>query len=53
MKYYPFKENRNLCVCHDIEVYLERTGIIRVEETQLLVSFIKPHKLVSTSKVSR
>ena len=34
-------------------MYLKRTEVIREEKAQLLISFIEPHKVVSTSTVSR
>jgi len=45
--------DKNLCVCHHIDLYLERSKSWRKEETQLLISFIKPHKAVTTASVSR
>ena len=45
--------DKNLCVCHHIDVYLERTEAWRKNEGQLLLSFISPHKFVTTQTVSR
>ena len=53
LKFYPFKEDKNLCVCHHIDLYLDRVKHFRKEETQLLLSFIQPHKSVATSTISR
>ena len=44
---------QNLCVCHRIDVYLERTEAWKKNEGQLLLSFISPHKFVTTQTVSR
>lgn len=43
----------NICVVDCLNEYLERTKIIRGTETQLLISFHKPHKAVSRNTVSR
>ena len=48
-----FRENSNLCVCHHIDLYMERSKSWRSENDQLLLSFIKPHKPVTSSTVSR
>ena len=37
---------------HTLRCYLERTMAIRDSETQLLISFCKPHKSVSTDTAS-
>ena len=42
-----------MCVCNHIELYIKKTEVIRQKETQLLISYIKPHKAISTSTVSR
>ena len=34
-------------------MYLKRTEVIREDETQTLINFIKPHKAMSSSTVSR
>jgi len=38
----PFEE-KDLCVCHTIDLYLDRTSQFRVGQSQLLLSYIKPH----------
>ena len=45
--------DKNLCLCHHIDVYLERTEAWRKNEGQLLLSFISPHKFVTIQTVSR
>jgi len=52
IKFIPFEENLELCVCKCIDVYLEKT-VWRGVENQLLLSYIRPHKPVSTRTVSR
>ena len=45
--------DKNLCVCHCIDVYLERTKPWRKNEGQLLLSFVEPHQCITTQTVSR
>ena len=40
--------DKNLCVCHHKDVYLERTEAWRKNEGQFLLSFMSPHKFVTT-----
>jgi len=53
VKFEKFLENQNLCVFTTLESYLERSKSWRKTETQLLLSFISPHKAESTSTISR
>ena len=53
LKFYNFPGDSKLCVCKAIDSYLERSNVWGVEESQFLVSHIKPHKPVSPSTVSR
>ena len=43
LKFYSFRENKNLCVCHPIDLYLDKMRESHKIEIQLLLSFIKPH----------
>ena len=49
----PKYSDSRLCVVHTLCCYLERTMAVRGSETQLLISFCKPHKSVSSDTVSR
>ena len=53
LKFYNFPGDSKLCVCKAIDSYLERRNVWGVEESQILVSHITPHKPVSPSTVSR
>ena len=53
IKFYIFKENQSLYVCQCIDLYLERTKQMRGQNSQLLLSFVKPHGPVSTPTISR
>ena len=53
VKYFKFSDDLGLCVCHTIDLYLTRTEKWRKEESQMLLSYISPHKKVSTDTVSR
>ena len=48
-----FSENKNLCVCHRIDLYLDKIKEFHKIEAQLLLSFIKPHKGVTTQTIFR
>ena len=53
MVFLPFSEISVLCVCHCLKDYLERTKDLRGDETQLLLSFVKPHDGIGSKAVSR
>ena len=53
LKFYSFRENKNLCVCHPIDLYLDKMREFHKIETQLLLRFIKPHKGVTFQTISR
>ena len=48
-----FVSERKVCPIATLEVYIDKTSIIRGEETRLLLSFIKPHKAITSKTVSR
>ncbi|VDI76068.1 Hypothetical predicted protein [Mytilus galloprovincialis] len=48
-----FPPDRRLCVYLVLKEYLKRTVDIRSEEDSLILSYIKPHKKVSCSTISR
>lgn len=54
VKYYEFKEDKDLCVTTTLQVYVNRSKAWRdANKTQLLLSFIRPHKEVCRSTISR
>ena len=53
IKFHIFKENQSLYVCQCIDLYLARTKEIRGQNSQLLLSFVKPNGPVSTPTISR
>ena len=53
LKFYNFPDDSKLYVCKVINSNLQRGNVWGVEESQFLVSHIKPHKPVSPSTVSR
>ena len=50
---HAFKEDKKLCVFEHLKEYLSRTRDLRNGQSQLLISYIKPHKAVSRSTSSR
>ena len=42
-----------ICVCQHIDLYIKRTKETQEQNFQLLLSFVKPHGLVSTPTISR
>ena len=49
----PNNQNPSICVVKALKEYLKRTDPIRLNETQLFLSFCKPHRAISRSTVSR
>ena len=48
-----FVANKNLCPLEHLKQYLEKTSAIRGLHTQLLLSYQKPHRPVSTDTIAR
>ena len=48
-----FPANQLLCPVNSLRVYLVKTKPLRGEETKLFLSFIKPHKAVTSSTIAR
>ena len=50
-----YHSDRDLCVVSTLRAYLERSKLWRVDEnrSQLLLSFIKPHKPVVSCSIAR
>ena len=44
---------KSLCIFRYLKTYIDRTSTMRTSENQLLVSYMKPHKAVTKSTVSR
>ena len=53
LKFYNFPGDSKLCVYKAIDSYLERRNVSGVEESQFLVSHVKPHKPMSLSTVCK
>ena len=53
LKFYPFIENKNLCVCRHIDWHLDKKNEFHKIEVQLILSFIKPHKGFIAQTISR
>ena len=52
--YFPsLKANTMLCPVSTLSTYLDKTRPLRGEETRLFVSFVRPHKAVSSSTIAR
>ena len=46
-------DNKNLCPVEHLKQYLDKTSTIRGLHTQLLLSYQKPHRPVSTDTIAR
>ena len=46
-------DNASLCPVTSLTAYLDKTEGLRGEETRLFVSFIKPHRVVTSSSIAR
>ncbi|CAG2236570.1 unnamed protein product [Mytilus edulis] len=53
VKLRAFPPDRRLCVYTVLKEYIKRTELLRVHTNQLLISYIKPHKAVTCSTISR
>ena len=49
----PFPEDKELCVVQHLREYIHRTDFLRKDHSQLLLSYVKPFKLVARDTVSR
>ena len=48
-----FPENTKMCPAQSLDMYVDRTKTLRGDNTQLFISFIKPHKPVTSSTIAR
>lgn len=48
-----YAANESLCVAHTMSEYLRRTKDLRGSANDIFISYIKPHKSVSTETISR
>ena len=46
-------DNKNLCPVEHLKLYMDKTSAIRGSHTQLLLSYQKPHRPVSTDTIAR
>ena len=53
IEFQAYAPDIRLCVVRHLEHYVNRTSHLRGDETQLLISYSKPHKSVSTDTISR
>ena len=48
-----FSENTKLCPIHSLTMYIDRTKVLRGDNTQLFISFTKPHNPVTSSPIAQ
>ena len=48
-----FKEDKRLCIVEHLKEYLKRTAALREGHSQLLLSYVKPHKPGPKETISR
>jgi hypothetical protein len=48
-----YPKDKRLCVLEYLQEYIKRTATLRGDESQLLVSFVKPHKAVAKDTIAR
>ena len=53
LKLYSFLGENKLCVYTTFDTYLSKRESLDTHESRVLVSFVKPHKAVTSSTVSR
>ena len=52
IKFNSFRENKAFFACGHIDFCVEKTKALRKDESQLLLSFILPHGIISTQTIS-
>ena len=52
IKFNSFRENKAFFACGHIDFCIEKTKVLRKDESQLLLSFILPHGIISTQTIS-
>ena len=53
LQFIRYPDDEKICVVHHLHEYINRTGLLRNSEKQLLISFCKPHGPVSNDTISR
>ena len=53
LQFIRYPDDGKICVVHHLDEYINRTGLLRNSEKQLLISFCKPHGPVSNDTISR
>ena len=53
VKLCAYPVDKRLCVVNTLREYLKRTDSVRTSEDKLFVSFVKPHKAVTTDTIGR
>ena len=53
LQFIRYPDDEKICVVHHLDEYINRIGLLRNSEKQLLISFCKPHGLVSNDTISR
>lgn len=48
-----YTDDPNLCIVKLLQLYIEKTKLLRIDETKLFISFCKPHKSVTKDTISR
>ena len=48
-----YPNDKRICVLEYLQEYIKRTAMLRGDESQLLVSFVKPHKAVTKDSIAR
>ena len=51
LRAYP--PNKRLCVFHYLSIYLQRTALLRKDNTQMILAFKRPYKPASPNTISR
>jgi hypothetical protein len=53
LEFVAYTPDERLCVVSCLHEYIKRTSVIRGQETQLFISFVKPHLAISKDTLSR
>ena len=53
LEFRAYPENTSLCIVANLTEYLSRTSTLQNKERKLLISYVKPHKAVTSATIAR
>lgn len=53
LELHSYPKDKRICVIEYLHEYIKHTAVLRKEQSQLLISFTKPHKAVTKDTIAR